>query len=78
MIRFARHKNRDYVIVDTEFKIEESGEIIEVPIHLRIDTTKITKDQNQIVFKKAALLFNRPIVLKKERKQKKKWWNVFF
>jgi hypothetical protein len=77
MIRFARHNKRDYVIVETYFKIEENDQIIQAPIHIRIDTTEISKDQNEIVFKKAALLFNRPLIIKKKEVSPKKWWNIF-
>jgi hypothetical protein len=80
MIRFARHNNKDYVIVDTNFIINECDETIEVPIHIRIDTTNISKDQNSLVFKKAALLFNRSIIIKKQETiaPKKSWWNKIF
>lgn len=80
MIRFARHNNKDYVIVDTNFIIHENQETIEVPIHIRIDTTNISKDQNSLVFKKAALLFNRSIIIKKQEEitPKKLWWNKIF
>ena len=80
MIRFARHNNKDYVIVDTNFIIYEGQETLEVPIHIRIDTTNVSKDQNLLVFKKAALLFNRSIIIKKQGviAPKKSWWTKLF
>ena len=80
MIRFARHNNKDYVIVDTNFVIYEGEESLEVPIHIRIDTTHISKNQNSLVFKKAALLFNRSIIIKKQEEitPRKSWWTKLF
>jgi len=47
MIRTVKHKEKDYVVIDTTFQIKDEGRVIDVPFHLQLNTTKLNKeDQN--------------------------------
>lgn len=75
MIKFAKHNNREYVLVDSSFEVNR----VTVPIHLQIDITELADHEKVLVYKTSATAFNRHIVFakKKEEKVKKAWWKIW-
>lgn len=80
VIRNSTHNSRDYVIVDTTLKIEKGDTVLETPIHIRVDITKLPEIDRAIVFGKVNGMFNHPLTIKSKQKviAKKPWWKTIF
>jgi len=80
MIRTVKHKNKDYIIIDTTFQVKEGDKVISVPIHLRVDRTDLNKEDYYKIFKRVSLFFDRTIIvdLTKPVAESKPWWKRIF
>lgn len=80
MIRTVKHKNKDYVIIDTTFQVKEGDKVISAPIHLRVDGTNLNKEDYYKAFKRVSLLFDRTITvdITKPVAEPKPWWKQIF
>jgi len=82
MIRTVRHKEKDYIVVDTTFQVKDDDKVISVPFHLQLNITGLDKDDSSKVLKKTNALFNHPILvnlIKPEKIQSAMpWFKHFF
>ena len=61
MIRTVKHKEKDYIVIDTTFQIKDEGRVIDVPFHLQLNTTKLDREDRNKAYAKASALFNHTI-----------------
>ena len=80
MIRTVKHRDRDYIIIDTTFQVKEGGKVVSVPLHLRVDGTNLSKEDYYKIFKRGSLLFDRTITvdITKPVVESKTWWKRIF
>lgn len=74
MIRQAKHLGKNYLIVDTNLQIIEDGDILDVPVHIQVNITKIDPTKHYTIYNKIYYLFNHPIVFSKVKKPWYKFW----
>lgn len=70
MIRTVKHKEKDYVVIDTTFQIKDEGRVIDVPFHLQLNITKLSKEDQNKVYAKASALFNHAILVYLKKPEK--------
>lgn len=74
MIRFTKHMNTNYIIVDSS--IEVDGIILPIQVQVNIDKVK-AEDHNKI-FRIVSTAFHRNISFDRPKPQpKKSWWKVW-
>jgi len=82
MIRTLKHKEKEFIVVDTDFQVKDGDKIISVPFHLQINATDLNQEEYSKVLKKTSALFNHIIVvdLKKPEKLNKPtpWYKRIF
>lgn len=80
MIRSIKQKNREYIVVTTEFELKDSKGIIRVPMYVQIDVSNISPEEYTRVTKGAKGLFDRIITLNllKPLKDERPWWKKLF
>jgi hypothetical protein len=80
MIRTVKHKDKDYIIIDTTFEVKEGGKVIGTPLHLRVDGTALSKEDYYKIFKRVSLLFDRTITVDTTKPvvKSKPWWKRIF
>lgn len=75
MIRYAKHGNRDYIVIDSSFEIEG----VKAPLHIQINVTDLNQENRSIIYRTAYTAFNRHINFNKLKpKVKKPWWKKFW
>ena len=80
MIRTVKHKNKDYIIIDTTFQVREEGKTISAPLHLRVDGTDLSKEDYYKLFKRVSISFDRTVTvdITKPTLDSKPWWKRIF
>jgi hypothetical protein len=80
MIRTVKHRDKDYIIIDTTFQVKEGGKVISAPLHLRVDGTALSKEDYYKIFKRVSLLFDRTITvdITEPVVKSKPWWKRIF
>lgn len=79
MIRTVKHKSGEFIIVNTSFEVKEDGKVIKVPMSVQIDTTRLSEEEQSIVYKSINGLFNRTVILNLNKpKNEKSWWKKLF
>jgi predicted transcriptional regulator len=74
MIRFTKHMNVNYIVVDGTVEID--GIILPTQVQVNID--KIREEDRSKVFRILSTAFNRNISFDKPKPQSKKsWWRVW-
>ena len=80
MIRTARHKHKDYIIIETTFQIKEGDKVVNVPLHIHLDGTDLSHEDYHKVMKGANRVFNHTIAFSFDKpiKESKTWWKKIF
>ena len=63
MIRTLKHKEKDYIVVDTTFQVKDGEKIVSVPFHLQLNATGLDEEDHAKILKKANALFNHVILV---------------
>ena len=77
MIRQTKYLGKDYFVVDTNLQIKENGEIIDVPLHIQINISRINPKKHFIIYTKLSKLFGSTITVEKKPPVKKSWWKFW-
>ena len=79
MIRTVKHKSGEFIIVNTYFEVKENGKAIKVPMSVQLDTTKLSREEQDTAYKSINGLFNRTVVLNLNKpKNETSWWKKLF
>ena len=79
MIRTVKHKSGEFIIVNTSFEVKENGRVINVPMSVQVDTSRLSVEEQSTVYKSINGLFNRTVVLNLNKpKNEKSWWKKLF
>jgi hypothetical protein len=75
MIRYAKHSSKNYIVIDSSFEINE----LKVPLHIQINVNELSENDRSIIYRTAAVAFNRHIVFNKNKPTsfKKPWWKIW-
>lgn len=75
MIRYAKHNNISYIVVDSSMEING----IKAPLQVQISLKDISDGDRKIIFRTALIAFDRHINFTKHEvdKPKKRWWKVW-
>lgn len=63
MIRTLKHKEKDFIVVETTFQVKDGEKIISVPFHLQINATGLDGEDYMKVLKKTNAIFNHTILV---------------
>ena len=75
MVRYVRHKNVNYIVVDSTLEVE--GMI--VPIQMQVNVQNVREVDRSKVFRVVSVAFNRHINFSKSKVEPKKpWWQKIF
>lgn len=80
MIRAIKQKNREYVVVTTEFELKDSKGTIKVPMYVQVDVSNLPPEEYTRVTKSVKSLFDRVITLNlnKPKSDSRPWWKKLF
>ena len=71
MIRYAKYKDINYIIVDSSIEVEG----VVAPIQVQINIQNIKEEDRVKVFRVVSVAFNRPLTFNKPKPQvKQSWW----
>jgi len=71
MIRYAKHKDISYIIVDSSIEVEG----VVAPIQVQVDIRNIKEEDRTKVFRVVSIAFNRPLTFNKPKLEvKRSWW----
>lgn len=71
MIRYAKHKDIDYIIVDTTLEVDG----VVVPVQIQVNVQNVKEESRSKVFRVASVAFNRHLNFDKTKSQpKRSWW----
>ena len=75
MIRYAKHNNKEYIVIDSSFEING----LKSPLHVQINVNTFTQEEKDILYKTSSVAFNRHINFSKKPTvaPKKPWWKVW-
>ena len=75
MIRYAKHHNKDYIVVDSS--IELNG--VSVPMQVQINITEVKSNERPKLFRIASIAFNRNLNFDKPKPEpvKKAWYKFW-
>lgn len=74
MIRFTRHINTDYIIIDGTIEVDEYV----MPVQVQVNINNIKAEDRSKVFRIVGVAFNRNISFNRPKQQPKKpWWKVW-
>lgn len=75
MIRYAKHNNISYIVVDSSMEING----VKAPLHIQINLKDISEDDRKIIYRTALVAFDRHINFTKQtvEKSKKRWWKFW-
>lgn len=75
MIRYAKHSGKDYIVIDSSFEVNG----LSVPLHIQISVSELNENDKSIVYRTAAVAFNRHINFSKPKitVSKKPWWKIW-
>ena len=74
MIRYTKHINTDYLIVDSTLEIDN----MIIPIQVQVNINNVKEENKSKVYKIVNTAFNRNISFNKPKQQPKKpWWKVW-
>jgi uncharacterized protein YpuA (DUF1002 family) len=74
MIRFTKHINTKYIIVDSTLEIDN----IIVPIQVQVNVNDVSETEYNKIYRIVNTAFNRNISFNKPKKQLKKPWYKFW
>lgn len=80
MIRTVKHKNGEYFIVNSFLEVKEKGKIIKVPLSVQVDSTRLSIEESEVVYRATHSFFNRTLFLSLDKpvKNEKSWWKKLF
>jgi hypothetical protein len=80
MIRAIKQKNREYVVVTTDFELKDKQGTVRVPMYVQVDTSALTPEEYTRITKGIKGLFDRTITLNlaKPKTNEKPWWKKLF
>lgn len=71
MIRYAKYKDIDYIIVDSTVEVDGVAASIQVQVNVQ----NIKEADKAKIFRTVSIAFNRPLTFNKTKtKAKKSWW----
>lgn len=71
MIRYAKHNNINYIIVDSTLEVEG----VVVPVQIQVNVQNVKEGDRSKVFRVATVAFNRHLSFNKAKAEpKKSWW----
>jgi hypothetical protein len=74
MIRYTKHINTNYLIVDSTLEIDN----MIIPIQVQVNINNVKEEDQHKVYKIVNTAFNRHINFNKPKQQPKKpWWKVW-
>ena len=74
MIRYAKHNNRDYIVIDGTIQLD--GEI--VPMQVQVNIQNVKESERPKLYKIVGVAFNRNISFDRPPKKiKKPWWQIW-
>jgi hypothetical protein len=74
MIRYTKHFNTDYLIVDSMLEIDD----MVIPIQVQVNINSVKEENKPKVYKIVNTAFNRNISFNKPKQQPKKPWFRFW
>lgn len=75
MIRYTKHLNVDYIVIDSVMLVDDST----MPVQIQINIQKVSEEERSKVFRIASVAFNRTLDFNKPKPQEKTfWWNKLF
>ena len=77
MIRQTKYLGKDYFIVDTNLLIKENDEVINIPLHIQVNISKVDQTKHFKVYNKISALFDKPLMVEKKSQVKKPWWQFW-
>jgi len=80
MIRTIKQKNREYVVVTTDFELKDKQGTVRVPMYVQVDASALTLEEYTRITKGLKGLFDRTITLNlvKPKTNEKPWWKKLF
>jgi hypothetical protein len=71
MIRYAKYKSVDYIVVDSTIEVEG----IAAPIQIQINIQNVREQDRNKLFRVTSVAFNRILTFNKPKAEpKKSWW----
>lgn len=71
MIRYAKHKDINYIIVDSTVEVED----VIVPIQVQVNIQNVKERDRAKIFRVISVAFNRSLTFNKPKTEiKKSWW----
>ena len=71
MIRYARHRDIDYIVVDSTLEVD--GVVASIQVQVNIQNMK--QEDKSKIFRVVSAAFDRPLNFNKAKPQEKKsWW----
>jgi len=80
MVRVKKHNGADYMLIDTDIMLYEGDEVSTiVPIQVQVRMKDLSEQQQKLLYKNAAMYFDRTFSFnKKVPKEKKGWFSSWF
>jgi len=74
MIRFTKHINTNYIVIDSTLEVDN----ITVPIQVQVNINNLSEIERSKIYRIANTAFNRNINFNKPKPQPKKPWYKFW
>jgi hypothetical protein len=73
MIRYTKHLNKDYIIIDGSLEIDD----MVILIQYQVNVNNVKVEERSKVFRIVSSAFNRHISFNKPKSPDKPWWKVW-
>jgi hypothetical protein len=73
MIRYTKHFNTDYIIVDSHLEIDE----MIIPVQYQVNINNVKFEDRSKIYRIVNATFNRNISFNKPKKPKKPWYKFW-
>lgn len=74
MIRYAKHQNKDYIVVNSSIKLNDTL----VPVQIQVNVTSVKEEDRYRLFRICSAAFHRVLDFEKPKSQvKKPWWKIW-
>jgi hypothetical protein len=73
MIRYTKHLNKDYIIIDGSLEIDD----MVIPIQYQVNVNNVKVEDRNKIYRIIGVAFNRNINFNKPKPSDKPWWKVW-
>lgn len=73
MIRYAKHFNTDYIIIDGSLEVDD----MIIPIQYQVNIKDVKVEERSKIFRIVGVAFNRCISFNKPKPSDKPWWKIW-